>query len=100
MIQEYNKFSTYIIYYNELSNSLLAKLVGRNYVSVFLPNILSMQYIYIYIFIYIYCDVVFFGQVYSGWRRIWQEMRPESFQKHYALCDGLKESCIINFQLF
>ena len=40
-IQKYNKFSTYIIYYNKLYNNIIynsswAKLVGRHYVQTLL----------------------------------------------------------------
>ena len=64
IIQKYNEFSTYIVYYKKLSNSSWAELVGRHFVLAdFLPNILTMQITYTYI----YCGVVLFGQVYSGW---------------------------------
>ena len=36
-----------------------------------------------------YCGGVFSGQVYCWWPLTWQEIRPELFQKYYALCDGV-----------
>ena len=95
-IEKYNRYSTFIIYYNKLSKSSRLKLIGRHCVSAdFLPNTLTKKiYIYIYMYIYIYIiwymhsGGVFSGQVYSACPWTWQEMRPGLFQKH-AVCNGI-----------
>ena len=70
------------------------------YISIVL-YIYMYIYISIYLYIYIYhiytavCGGVFSAGVYSGWSWTWQEMRPELFQKHCAVCDDV----LVCFQL-
>ena len=58
-IEKYNRYSTFIIYYNKLSKSSRLKLIGRHCVLAdFLPNTLTKKiYIYIYVYIYISYDI-------------------------------------------
>ena len=70
IIRKYNKFSTYIICYNKLSNSSRAKLVGRHWVLAdFLPNILNMQIIYIYNLYDIY--IIYINYIYIKYINIY-----------------------------
>ena len=109
-IEKYNRYSTFIIYYNKLSKSSRLKLIGRHCVLAdFLPNTLTKKiYIYIYVYIYIY------HMIYAQWwcvfwpslfcvplnlarNETWVVSETCCLQWHIDMFPTCKESCIINF---